>query len=393
MTKLLRAAFIITLLLGWGSSFAQCNINTADSVVGFSPGSPAVVQPGLAYSQTAEVYVPKVYGSYTVDSLHIDSISGMPSGFTYVLNPASGTVMGGTQGVICYSGTTYDTVGPYPLTFYGDIYTNGGAIPFSYLVTLAPSFGYKFRVETHPIAAFMVDSPVCSISDSVKFVDLTGGYPTGWAWTFTGGSPATSNHQFPVVYYDSAGTYNVRLIARNGIAHDTLNQTITVYPSLSGTVAITPATSDSSLTGSATVTTTGGTPPLAFTWSNGATTESITNVVEGAYQVGITDAKGCQYINDSVNITFVNGILQLSNGQQLKIYPNPATDVLNLDWCQESNAEISIIDLKGDVIRTFISNGVTANVYDIHDLAAGTYVIRVNDKSSNTSQAVLFSKL
>jgi len=393
MKNFLRAILIAAFACGSQFSFGQCTIDTTNTHTGFTPATPAVVKPGVAYAQTVQVHVPATYSPYTVDSLHIDSITGMPSGITYVFNPASGTVLGGQDGAICYSGVTNDSVGPYPLTFYGFAYTSGGAIPFSYLVTLSPSFGYKFRVETAPVAAFTVDSPVCTIVDSVTFKDLTGGYPTGWAWTFQGGSPATSTHQYPVVYYDSAGTYTVTLAARNGISSDTITQTVTVNPSVSATVSTTPATSAAPSSGTAAIAVSGGTPPFSFYWSNGATTDSVSNLAQGGYLVTVTDAKGCQYVNASVNISFINGVLQLSNTQQVKIYPNPATDVLNLSWSEKSNAAIAIIDINGNTIRSFTSNGVNNNVYDVHDLAAGTYLIRITDKTSNKEQSVLFSKL
>jgi len=393
MNKFLQAVITAVLITGFGVSFAQCTIDTTNTRTGFTPGTPAVVKPGVPYSQVVQVHVPSSYSPYTVDSLHIDSITGMPTGITYVLNPASGTVLGGQNGVICYSGTTYDTVGPYPLTFYGDAFTSGGPIPFSYLVTLAPNFGYKFRVETAPVAAFMADSPVCALADSVRFSDLTGGYPTGWAWTFPGGSPATSTLQYPVVYYDTAGTYSVTLAARNSISRDTITQTITVYPSLTGSVTTVPAIGDSTLTGSASVALVGGTPPYTYAWDNGATTDTMANVVQGEYWLTVTDAKGCQYIDNTVIISYVNNVIALGNNRQLTIWPNPASEVLHLVWSQKSNADVSIIDLNGNVIRSFISKDVTSNIYDVHDLASGTYLIRITDKQSNSSQSMLFTKL
>ncbi len=374
---------------------AQCTIDTTNRNTGFTPGTPAVVRPGVAYTQTAQVYVPPTYAvtggfSYIVDSLHIDRLSGMPSGFSYILNPPTGTVLGGQNGAICYSGTTNDTVGPYPITFYGDIYTNAGLIPFSYLVTLAPSFGYKFRVETAPLAAFVVDSPICS-TDTIKFIDKTTGYPTRWAWTFAGGTPASSNAQFPSVVYNSAGNYSVTLIGRNGISSDTVIQNITVYPGLMALVSAVPAAGNSSATGSAMVIAGNGTPPFTYLWSNSTTSDSITQVLPGTYGISVTDSKGCQYINDTVQITFINGILDLGMGQRVNVYPNPANDVLNILWSQKPNAEVSIVDMSGNVISTFTTNEMKS-AYDIHAMAAGSYILRITDKSGGGQQSVLFSK-
>ncbi len=393
MNKLLRVVILFSVISVSSTLYSQCIIDTTNTTSGFTPATPAVIQPGIAYSQTVQVFVPTSYNVYTVDSLHIDSLNGQPAGINYQFNPPSGTVLGGHGGAICFSGTTSDTVGPYPLTFYGAIHTNAGLIPFSYLVTVAPTFGYKFRVETAPVASFTVDSPICSTSDSVRFVDHTSGYPTRWTWAFAGGSPATSTRQFPVVAYDSAGTYTVSFIARNGISSDTITRSITVNPSVSGSVTSSPALDGVSATGGAVVIASGGTLPFSYDWSNGATTDSLSGLVHGIYAISITDAKGCRYINDSVIVSFTNGIGQMSNCSIINIYPNPAGDDLNVIWTQKSKAEIAILDLSGKVMQVYLSNGSVKNTFNVHNLIPGDYIIRITDTVTHKQQSVMFNKL
>ena len=37
-----------------------------------------------------------------------------------------------------------------------------------------------------------------------------------------------------------------------------------------------------------------GIPPYSFNWSNGASTEDLTNLAAGLYNVTVTDANGCE---------------------------------------------------------------------------------------------------
>ena len=54
-----------------------------------------------------------------IDSVHIDSINGLPNGIHWTMNPATHTVRGGKNGCVVFSGTTTDITGAYPLNIYG----------------------------------------------------------------------------------------------------------------------------------------------------------------------------------------------------------------------------------------------------------------------------------
>merc|ERR1712127_548771 len=60
-------------------------------------------------------------------------------------------------------------------------------------------------------------------------------------------------------------------------------------------------------TGSATVSAAGGTGPYTYFWSNGETTETVSNLHAGAYMVTATDYNECTSVS-AVTITDPNGL-------------------------------------------------------------------------------------
>ena len=67
---------------------------------------------------------------------------------------------------------------------------------------------------------------VCA-GEQIQFTDESFNAVTGWTWNFTGGSPAMSTSQNPVVTYNSPGLYEVSLSATDGT--NTQVETKTAY--------------------------------------------------------------------------------------------------------------------------------------------------------------------
>ncbi len=80
-------------------------------------------------------------------------------------------------------------------------------------------------VETSPIADFSADDTTIIPGGTVQFSDLSANNPTSWAWTFTGGTPATSTEENPVVTYANSGNYSVSLTATNDNGSNTMTKT------------------------------------------------------------------------------------------------------------------------------------------------------------------------
>lgn len=70
-------------------------------------------------------------------------------------------------------------------------------------------------------AQFTVNDNSFCPGTTVQFTDLSSNSPTQWAWSFPGGSPATSTAQNPSVTYSVPGTYPVTLTSSNSNGSDT----------------------------------------------------------------------------------------------------------------------------------------------------------------------------
>ena len=72
------------------------------------------------------------------------------------------------------------------------------------------------RTIPPPVSDFSASTTTTCTGTGITFTDLSTFSPNAWTWTFTGGSPASSSAQNPVVSYASPGTYAVTLTASNG---------------------------------------------------------------------------------------------------------------------------------------------------------------------------------
>ncbi|PKP19636.1 MAG: hypothetical protein CVU05_10910, partial [Bacteroidetes bacterium HGW-Bacteroidetes-21] len=72
-----------------------------------------------------------------------------------------------------------------------------------------------------PVADFVASATTITVGGSVNFTDLSTNTPNAWAWSFTGGTPATSTIQNPTnIVYNAEGLYQVSLTATNAYGND-----------------------------------------------------------------------------------------------------------------------------------------------------------------------------
>lgn len=119
-----------------------------------------------------------------------------------------------------------------------------------------------------------------------------------------------------------------------------------------------------------------GTPPYSFSWSNGATSEDISNLQAGQYTVTVTDANGC-----SASETW--GVRQ--------------PDSLNLNLTFHQYGFFACVNPTGGVLpysviwfrlpnMVIINPGVTP--FCVYNLTAGIYMVKVTDANGCTKTEI-----
>ena len=106
--------------------------------------------------------------------------------------------------------------------------------------------------------------------------------------------------------------------------------------------------------------------PYTYSWSNGATTQTISGVPNGTYTVIVTDAKNCT----------VSGNRHVNGNSSI----NPTASVINVNCFGQSNGSITVTGAGGVAPHTYNINGGTfqgSNVFI--GLSAAVYVIGAKD--------------
>jgi gliding motility-associated-like protein len=241
-----------------------------------------------------------------------------------------------------------------------------GLVTGAYSVMVTDALGCAATVATNinnvggPSLSADATDATCGSSNGTIALTVSGGtMPYSYLWS----NGATTEDLSGL----SAGTYDVTVTDANGcssVSSGTINNV--GGPSLSADA--TDATCGSS-NGTIALTVSGGTMPYSYLWSNGATTEDLSGLSAGTYDVTVTDANGCSSVS--------SGTINNVGGPSLSADATDAT-------CGSSNGTIALTVSGGTMPYSYLwSNGATTE--DLSGLSAGTYDVTVTDANGCSS--------
>ncbi|MFY7991567.1 MAG: T9SS type A sorting domain-containing protein [Fluviicola sp.] len=203
----------------------------------------------------------------------------------------------------------------------------------------------------------------CDQANGTASVNINGGAPAYDIYWSNGATTSSTSNLAPGQYFVNVTDNNgciamgVASVGSNGIV-------------LTGTVDN--VSCNDGTDGGVNITVTGANGPFTFAWSTGATTEDLSNIPSGPYEVNITDATGCVSMA-SFNV-LEPAALALNNTTTI----NPS--------CGQNNGNISVQMTGGAQPFTYgwqNDQGTTigTNSASLSNVGAGYYTLTVTDNS------------
>ena len=263
---------------------------------------------------------------------------------------------------------------------------SGGLVPYSYIWSNNSTANNLTGLTGNNYSVTVTDNNGCSASSSVSLVNMAG--PSAPWGTITQESCSSCNGSITIAPINGTlpysyiwsngqtsslvnglcnGLYGVTVTdANNCTASNQTNIINTPAPTAIGNM-VNPAQCNQS-NGEGTVIVNGGTGPFNYLWTNGQTSQNLTNVTGGNYVVGVSDANGCT-TTAAVVINVVGSPNVILN----------STEAI----CNKATGAAWAAVTGGSGIYSYQwSNGIQTDT--INNLSPGNYCVTVSDGNCTT---------
>lgn len=285
-------------------------------------------------------------------------------------NNANGAITVNTTGVNTYiwsnGATTRNVSGLKPGSYSVKVTDSATGCSANYTAEL------NARQQISLVANVTANTSCASAADGAVDVDVAGGSaPFAYAW-----SNSATTEDIANVF---AGNYTLNVTDTNGCT----NSIMAVVPTDSSKLinitvdTVMSASCNTISNGSISINVTGGKGSYAYSWSNGDTTQNLTNILSGDYTVTVTDSVGCSKSMlisvpvDSTNLltitldsTITTGCTASTMGA-IRVTPSGGTTPYSYMW----------------------SNSATTQ--DLSNITAGSYTLTLTDANGCTAQQTI----
>jgi hypothetical protein len=431
----MKKLFLLIVVVSFAglSGFAQnCTPRAATGNPGIDPptDSLACAEIGVYYDET--IYIENFssfnspLGNATVDSLRIDSITNLPCGLDYQVNPDN-TLNSGQTGCISLFGTTLDQPGQYHAGIYltvwatvpllGQQHYSGRAD--SLIAQLEGLTGQSLGIDFNYWVRVIQQGNACPPIDTTGASDLTAAASCLTAGSFivniTGNSQVCDGDNTTLtaniagspigtlLYVWSTGSNDDSIVVT---APDTVTLTITdslgttesdtfivaaLFPPVASLTATTngaQATATSTSSGNPTTTV------FAVLGVDTNNTGVFTFTANGDYTIYLVATNDCGSDTSSQTVTITGvSVPEINNiGASISLYPNPSNGKVQLtinSTVTSENYSVKVYNMQGREVYTAEYSGNVNAAIDMENVSAGVYFVHINSKNVSTVEKLL----
>ncbi len=258
-------------------------------------------------------------------------------------------------------------------TLYGPVVNASPGLSHSYTVIGDDGNGCTGTgtvfVTVHPLPTVVFEPENTTVCAGIVDTIVLRGAAT-YAWLPTTGLTLSATGDTAIVNLNSTSTYTIEAVSHYG-CENTATKTINVNPNPSPVITFNGERLLTAPTGYVQyMWYVDGLPIIPVAWQH------LYNIKKpGTYHVVVTDSNGCEGVSNSID-TKTTGIGEF-NLHQVRIFPNPATNSINIESPLAVN--VNILTIEGRKVL-----GVeNAKAIDISKLSNGIYFLEIIEPKSN----------
>ncbi len=341
------------------NTIVHYNSTGKDSITGFMAGSYTVsVKDSNGCSTNKTIVIPPPTAPSISTSLTQIACIGQSTG-TISATPSAGTPPYTYLWSANATGNTNSTISNLAAGVYTLTVTDAGGCWSTTTAIIIQPTGTALGVSLSPYPS------TCGLNNGSISVAATGGVG---AYTYSWSNGQTGNIAAGLL----SNTYTVTVTDNNSC---TVASTALVPPSSGPTLILVPKSATCGKeNGSISTSTSGGTQPYSYYWSNKMVVPDPTNLSVGIYTVTVSDANGCSF----------------SSSTQIDSVPVPGVVIqvlTNVSCNGGSNGSLTALVFNGTSPYTYSWSGISNsnNTSAIaNNLTAGTYTVAVTDANTCT---------
>ncbi len=211
------------------------------------------------------------------------------------------------------------------------------------------------------------------------------GNPITWYSAPTGGSVITTGAS----YQNTFNTTTTLYVESNDGTCSSVRTPVTATIFTPPSVILGPDTI-SIVTGQ-TITLNAGSGYASYSWSTGATSQTINVSTSIVIYVTVVDVNNCEG-SDTIVVNLITGISDISNDMDVSVFPNPSTGKFEISIDKlKSGVELRITDIIGQEIfsDSYSGNGTYSNSIDLTAVSKGIYFIHLITPEGGMSKRIL----